>query len=192
MTEQNKCEAAGKRIPASNMLLFGAAGRNLGKTELAERMIEAYAKAGPVAAVKVVTVHNHGDICPRGGKGCGICKGLKSCFDIHEEHGTGNKDTMRFAKAGARPVYLVRAYPEGLAEAMKAVLDQIVRTEPEAMVICESNSVANVVKPRAFLMIGDEGGAWKPSAVKAVSFADEILESRESEFCRILEKYGPK
>lgn len=174
-----------KSIP--NMLLFGAAGRNLGKTELAVRMIESYAQVRPVSAIKVVTVHDHGDICPRGGKGCGICKGLKSCFDIHEEHGDGEKDTMRFGKAGAENVFLVRAFPEGLAEAMEAVCRLIPKGH---VVVCESNSVAEVVKPGAFFMITDEKNDWKPSALAVRAYVDELVESGEKSFAQILKLYG--
>ena len=179
-------ETLRREIP--RMLLFGAAGRNLGKTELAVRMIEVYAKERPVSAVKVVTVHDHGDICPRGGKGCGICKGLKSCFDIHEEHGEGEKDTMRFARAGAQRVYLVRAFPEGLAEAMEAVCRQIPAGD---VIVCESNSVAGVVKPGIFFLIADDTGAWKPSALAVRDYADELVHSDEKSFVQILKMYGP-
>lgn len=159
-------------INADNLILLGATARNTGKTELAVRLIRRFSQNGPVAAVKVITVRNHGDICPRGGAGCGICKGLKSCFDITEEKGNGDKDTMLFRKAGAGIVYLVRAYPEGLKAAMEAVLAKI---GPDVLVICESNSVRKVVKPKQFLMIADEGQGIKPSAGEVIGLADQIL-----------------
>ena len=164
-------------LQAPEMILLGAAGRNLGKTQLALKLIERYKKTGSVIAVKVITVRNHGDICPRGGKGCGICKGLKSCYDVREERGTGQKDTMLFRKAGAEAVYLVRAYPEGLREAMEDVLSRV----PEgALVICESNSVRQVVKPGVFLIILGQNGECKPSAREVFSLADFVVEPEES------------
>lgn len=185
--ETRQCQPQEERLPASNMLLFGAAGRNLGKTELAVRMIRSYAAERAVTGIKVVTVHDHGDICPRGGKGCGICKSLKTCFDIREEKGTGNKDTMRFRDAGAATVYLVRSFPEGLKAAMTEVLSRI---PEEHVIICESNSAALAVKPAAFFMISDENGEWKPSARQVEELADEIVNSDEASFEAVLMHYG--
>lgn len=160
-------------ITADHMILLGATARNTGKTALAVALIETYSKKYPVVAVKVITVHNHGDICPRGGKGCGICSGLTKAFDIREETGSGNKDTMLFRRAGARAVYLVRSYPEGLEEAMKTVLADIGSGE---VIVCESNSVRQVVKPGEFIMIRDAGQTPKPSAAAVLDQADVIVE----------------
>lgn len=159
-------------IYAENMILLGATARNTGKTTLAVELIRHFSRQRDVAAIKVVTVHNHGDICPRGGKGCGICKSLNTSFDIREETGTGGKDTMLFKKAGARVVYLVRAYPEGLAEAMETVLSYI---KADEIVICESNSVRTVLKPGEFIMMTDGDGEVKESAAGVLGYADRVL-----------------
>ena len=159
-------------ICADNMILVGATARNIGKTALAVKLIEHYSKKQDVVAIKVVTVHNHGDRCPRGGKGCGICSSLKTCFDIREEKGEGTKDTMLFRTAGARAVYLVRTHPEGLEKAMEAVLAY---TKQDDFIICESNSVRLVVKPGEFIMIRDEEQEIKPSAAEVIKKADRIF-----------------
>jgi len=160
-------------INADNMILLGATARNTGKTALAVALIEEYSKTSPVVAVKVITVHSHDDVCPRGGKGCGICSGLQESYEIREETGDGNKDTMLFRKAGARNVYLVRTYPEGLEAAMTAVL---ARTGREDLIICESNSVRRVVKPKEFIMIREPDRPVKPSAGAVLADADLIIE----------------
>lgn len=159
-------------IQADNMILLGAAARNTGKTVLAVKLIEKYSRQGDVVAIKVITIHHHGDVCPRGGKGCGICSGLKTCFDIRKESGDGIKDTMLFKKAGARVVYLVRAYRENLEEAMKAVLALTKETD---QIICESNSVRTVVKPGEFIMLSDGAREMKASARNVMGWADRIL-----------------
>lgn len=159
-------------IHAENMILLGATARNTGKTTLAVELIGQYSRERDVVAIKVVTVHNHGDICPRGGKGCGICQSLKKSFDIREETETGGKDTMLFKKAGARAVYLVRAYPEGLEEAMKTVLSY---TKADDIIICESNSVRTVLKPGEFIMMSDGDGQVKESAARVLEYADRVL-----------------
>lgn len=166
-------------INADNMILLGATARNTGKTTLAVKLIEKYSKERTVVAVKVVTVQNHGDICPRGGKGCGICSGLKECFDIREEHGEGTKDTMLFKQAGAKTVYLVRAYPEGLETAMEEVL---ALTDANDLIICESNSVRLVVKPADFIMMTDDSNEIKPSAAKVMNQADRLLKDYQDYF----------
>jgi len=159
-------------IQADNMILLGAAARNTGKTVLAVRLIEQYSRQQSVVAIKVITIHNHGDVCPRGGKGCGICSGLKTCFDITKERADGVKDTMLFKKAGARAVYLVRAYPESLGDAMKAVL---ALTEETDQIICESNSVRTVVNPGEFVMLRGDTKEMKASARAVIGRADRIL-----------------
>ncbi|MGC4019672.1 MAG: hypothetical protein QM793_10925 [Muricomes sp.] len=97
-------------LPAGHMILIGATGRNSGKTTLALQIIDAFKDKMPIIAFKLISIRNHGDICPRGGEGCGICKGLKGCYDIREEKGTGEKDTMLLKKGGAEKVYLIRGF----------------------------------------------------------------------------------
>lgn len=159
-------------IQADNMILLGAAARNTGKTTLAVRLIEQYSRKQNVVAIKVITIHNHEDVCPRGGKGCGICSGLKTCFDIREERADGIKDTMLFKKAGASTVYLVRAYLESLEAAMKEVLSL---TDKADQIICESNSVRTVVRPGEFVMLRDDTKKIKESAQAVIGMADRIL-----------------
>lgn len=170
-------------LQAERMILLGAAGRNLGKTQLAVRLIGRYARTHEVVGVKVITVEHHGDACPRGGRGCGICHGLKGAYDIREEQAKGDKDTQKFLEAGARKSYLVRALPEGLSDAMRDLLNQI----PEhAVIICESNRVRTVLKPGAFLMLQSHDGSRKPSAERVWDLADKIVETGEEEFQNIV------
>lgn len=183
--EGQKKEQVKEPMNAPNMLLFGAVGRNQGKTRLAVRMVEKYSKTRLVVGIKVITVRNHGDICPRGGKGCGICKGLKDCYDVREEQGDGDKDTMLMKKAGAKTVYLVRAYPEGLSEALADVLGRI---PEDSVVVCESNSVRSVVKPGVFFMMDGGGGERKPSAEQVYELADEIVSPDETAWDEIINR----
>lgn len=166
-------------LQKNNMILLGATARNIGKTALAVKLIKHYSKEREVVAIKVVTIHNHDDVCPRGGKGCGICSSLKSCFDIREETGKGKKDTMLFKEAGARDVYLVRAFPEGLEKAMETVLTY---TKKQDVIICESNSVRTVLEPGEFIMLTDGSMEMKESASAVIGKADKILSSVQDYF----------
>ena len=167
-------------LQARHMVLIGATGRNSGKTTLALQMIHAFKDKIPVVAFKLITIKNHGDICPRGGHGCGICKGLKGCFDITPENGTGTKDTMVLKKAGAEQVYLIRAFKENLREALEEALKLV----PEnALVLCESNSVRLVAEPALFVMIqSSTSSSIKPTAAEVMEYADVILPQNEASF----------
>jgi hypothetical protein len=170
-------------LQAKQMILIGATGRNSGKTTLALRIIEKYKDKMPIIAFKLITVHNYGDICPRGGKGCGICKGLKECFDITEETeeaGNGTKDTMLLKKAGARHVYLIRAFKENIREALEETLKLVPK---DALVLCESNSARLVAEPACFIMIeSSTSSRVKPTAQAVIEYADVVLRQDEESF----------
>lgn len=168
----------------NRMILLGAAGRNTGKTELAVRLIRRYAKTGEVVGVKVVTVKQHGDTCPRGGHGCGICVDLQGSYDIKEELEEGEKDTQRFLTAGAKMSFLVRTTPDALFDALT---DLIGRIPENAIIICESNSVRTVLKPGYFLMLQSGDRTRKPSAELVWNQADRIVEAADHEFQDILQ-----
>ncbi len=167
-------------LQARHMILIGATGRNSGKTTLALQIIHAFKDVLPVVAFKLITIRDHGDICPRGGKGCGICQGLKGSFDITPETGTGTKDTMLLKKAGANQVYLIRAYKENLREALEEALKLVPKN---ALVLCESNSVRLVAEPALFVMIqSSTSSSIKPTAEAVMDYADVILPQDEVRF----------
>jgi molybdopterin-guanine dinucleotide biosynthesis protein len=167
-------------LQAKQMILIGSTGRNSGKTTLALQIIDAYKDKMPIIAFKLITVRDHGDICPRGGQGCGICKGLKGCYDITEELQNGTKDTMLLKKAGAKHVYLIRTFKENIKEA----LEEAFKLVPEdALVICESNSARLVVEPACFVMIeSSTASSVKPTAQAVIEYADVILKQEEESF----------
>ncbi|MDR7811650.1 hypothetical protein [Lacrimispora sp.] len=163
-------------LQARQMVLIGATGRNSGKTTLALQIIHAFKDILPVVAFKLITIRNQGDICPRGGQGCGICQGLKGSFDITLETGTGTKDTMLLKKAGANQVYLIRAYKENLREALEEALKLVPN---DSLILCESNSVRLVAEPALFVMIQSTSSSIKPTAEAVMEYADVILPQDE-------------
>lgn len=158
-------------IQRANILLLGATGRNVGKTEFACRLIRRFAADQPVAAK--ITVVREQDHCPRGGDGCGVCGSLGEHFSLTEEHrATGDKDTMRMKASGARTVFWLRAKQAHLAEAMTQLL---ARLPDGAPVICESNSARGVLEPGMFLVIAEKGAtAIKPSCQDVIHHADAM------------------
>ncbi len=171
MSTENKTH-----LQARQMVLIGATGRNSGKTTLALQIIHAFKDTLPVVAFKLITIRNQGDICPRGGQGCGICQGLKGSFDITLETGTGTKDTMLLKKAGANQVYLIRAYKENLREALEEALKLVPK---DSLILCESNSVRLVAEPALFVMIQSTSSSIKPTAEAVMEYADVILPQDE-------------
>lgn len=172
-------------LQAKQMILIGATGRNSGKTTLSLQIINKYKDKMPILAFKLITVRDHGDICPRGGKGCGICKGLKGCFDITEEIQDGTKDTMLLKKAGAKHVYLIRAFKENLREALEEALKLV---PEDALVICESNSARLVIEPACFIMIeSSTSSSVKPTAQAVIEYADVVLKQDEEAFADFIQ-----
>ena len=158
----------------NGMLLIGSAGRNVGKTELACTLIRKFSKSSPIVGIKVTTIRAKDGKCPRGGRGCGVCSSLDGDFCITEETDkNSNKDTARLLKAGASRVFWLRVMKTHLKEGLTTLLDVV---GPDAVLICESNSLRRVVEPAVFLMItARDSGAWKSTARDVRERVDKIL-----------------
>ena len=156
------------------MLMVGAAGRNVGKTEFACSLIGEFKKSGPIIGIKVTTIAEERGKCPRGGEGCGVCSSLLSEHSTAEEiDPPPGKDTARLLKAGAHKVYWLRVKKDHLKEGFKALLQQ---TGTDAVAVCESNSLRLVVEPDLFVMVRDErADGYKPSALDVRKYADKTV-----------------
>ncbi len=163
------------------MLLIGSAGANVGKTELACAIIRKLGKSNPLIGIKVTTVQAKDGQCPRGGAGCGVCSSLDGNFVITEEtNRTSDKDTSGLLRAGASRVLWLRVIKTHLQEGLKALLGII---GPDAVSVCESNSLRQVVEPGLFLMVRTRGQkTWKGSARRVKEHADRIITSDDSGF----------
>ena len=162
------------------MILVGSTARNLGKTALAARLVEALSPREKVVGVKVTTIRDKGAKCPRGGDGCGTCSSLTGAYDIREETDPGGaKDTSQLLRAGAARVFWLRARREALAEGLDALMTRIDR---DAVIIAESNSLRQVAAPSLFLMLRDPGhGRVKPSAREVMPFVDITVPSADGD-----------
>lgn len=162
-------------IEVANMLILGAAGRNVGKTEFACALIRCHSKTNNVIAVKITTVRERDGKCPRGGQGCGVCSSLMENFCLTEERVTGSgKDTSRMKEAGAQRVLWMRVLYDHIEEGVKALLKEI---PVDACVICESNSARLAIEPGAFLVIREAGSsATKDSCAAVLEYADRQLQ----------------
>ena len=161
-------------IKLDGMLMIGSAGANVGKTELACALIKKFGKTTDITGIKVTTIRAKDGECPRGGQGCGVCSSLDGDFDIMEETDSNSqKDTARMLVAGAKRVFWLRVMNKRLAEGLTCLLDIIGR---EAVSICESNSLRQVVDPGLFLMVKRrDSKTWKSSARNVKKYADKII-----------------
>jgi hypothetical protein len=147
------------------LILIGSSGRNAGKTTLATELIRLWRDVVPITALKVTTVHEGG--CPHGDAGCGACA-LSGGFALERETGRDPaKDTARLLAAGAERVFWLRATPACLAEGYARFLQE---TPPQSLIICESNSLREVLTPALFIMV-TSAAPVKASAARVASLA---------------------
>ena len=174
-------------IRLENMLMIGSSGSNVGKTELACALLRRFRGPRRIVGVKVTAVASKDRSCPRGGQGCGVCSSMEGAYRITEEADRGSgKDTDRLLAAGADKVYWLRVMRTHLQEGLTALLETIGH---DAAVICESNSLRQVVEPALFLMVESTAGKpWKRSAEQVRQHADCVVRSDGSRFDFDLER----
>ncbi|HIJ64723.1 MAG TPA: molybdenum cofactor guanylyltransferase [Candidatus Hydrogenedentes bacterium] len=188
-------------IRARRMLMIGSAGRDSGKTQFACSVIRKSCADHNVIGVKVTTIQERGGRCPRGGESCGVCAALDGNFCLTEEAKQGQsrlgrtsgrpslgtvpvlggtvpvltvsaKDTDRLLDAGAAKVYWLRVLKDRLEEGARALLDAL---DPNALIVCESNSLRTVVEPDLFLMFRHaDARTFKASARAVREHADRV------------------
>ncbi len=165
-------------INVPNILLIGAAGRNVGKTTLACEIIKRIAKTQSVIGVKVTTVTESGlqTGCPRGNDTCGACRSFTDNYCISEETEFGNgKDTMRMLSAGASGVYWLRVKKQSLEIGLQALLEKIPQN---TATICESNSLRHVFHPGVFVIVKNkDNNIIKKSCKEVLNLADILISS---------------
>jgi molybdopterin-guanine dinucleotide biosynthesis protein len=164
-------------IQQPNMLLIGAAKSNSGKTTFATQLIERLKEKHLIIGIKITTIHEKDGKCHKGELSCGACCSFKGHFLIHEEEGDEeNKDTTRLLQSGAQRVFWIRAHRAYMSEAIAALLEKLKSEAGDAMLICESNSLRNVLEPGLFLMVKRrESSEFKPSAEVVKGLADRIV-----------------
>jgi len=157
------------------MVLIGSTGRNSGKTVLAAALIRKWKNDCPIVGLKITTVQEKDGKCPRGGAGCGVCSSMDGSYEIYEEvNQNANKDTSRLLSAGAEKVYWLKTLKSHIYEGIKKLLEIIPEND---LIICESNSLRNVVRPRSFIMLNNQVNApIKKSAGEVMHKADIIID----------------
>ena len=168
-------------VKLNGMLMIGSAWPNVGKTELACAVIKKFSRNRDIVGIKVTTIKAKDGQCPRGGQGCGVCASLEGDFSVTQETDSDSeKDTSRLLAAGAADVFWLRVLQTQIQEGITALLDVI---GPDAVMVCESNSLRRAVEPGLFLMVKTGSSkTWKSSAKQVRKFADRIVVSDGSGF----------
>lgn len=168
-------------IKIPSMIMIGAGDRNAGKTEFACSLIRKFCSRHNIVGIKVTAIEQANGGCPRGEPDCGVCATLKGSFCIIEETDSqSDKDTCRMLASGAGRVFWLRALKAHLEEGISALQDVI---GDDAILICESNSLRQVVEPGLFVMVKSrETRNCKPSAKDVARYADRIILFDDSDF----------
>ena len=168
-------------IRLENMLMIGSSGSNVGKTELACALLRQVGGTHRIVGAKVTAVASREQSCPRGGQGCGVCSSMDGeCRIAEETDRCSRKDTGKLLTAGADKVYWLRVLRTHLQQGLSALLEVVGR---DSTVICESNSLRQVVEPGLFLIVDrTDRPAWKRSAQQVRQHADRIVLSDGKSF----------
>jgi hypothetical protein len=120
-------------------------------------------------------VHETNGKCPRGGNGCGVCFNILGEYEILEEKDKrGNKDTSLLLAAGAEKVYWIKTQNKHIFMAIRQFMEEV---PDDAIILCESNSLRQVIKPGSFIMLNNTTNASvKETAAKVMKEADAIID----------------
>lgn len=150
-----------------NLLIVGGTGRNVGKTEFVCRLIATISRTSEVYALKVSALFPDEEIFHGHHSGEGPTGRLSE--ELRRE---GEKDTIRMLRAGATRVFYLRSDGDGIERGFQEFLDLVPKG---AAVICESNSLGDVVQPALLIVVRAAAGAVKPRAVPQLARADLIV-----------------
>ncbi len=151
------------------LLVVGGSARNVGKTELACRIIKKISTDNDVYALKVSAIFPdegiyHGDHSTEPGD--------QRLFE--ETRYDTTKDTSRMLRAGAKKVFYLRCEDTCILEAFSGFRRQL---PANAVIVCESNSLAEHVQPGLLIMVKKDGERIKQRAKARMKLADLIIVS---------------
>jgi hypothetical protein len=94
---------------------------------------------------------------------------------LEETQRTSDKDTALLLAAGSQRVHWLRS----LYTSLDVALEEFLKTVPKrSIIICESNSLRNLVEPGCFLMLKNtRSDKIKPTAAEIIHFADAVVEN---------------
>jgi hypothetical protein len=155
-----------------NLIIIGGTGRNIGKTTLMEKIIKRFAREVPVTALKIANI-KPGEEAFHGHDVSGFSEKI---LLQKESNPDGNKDSMRFLKAGASVSWYIQAEDAFLPETFPEV-EKILKNARFG--ICESNSLRLFVRPALFIMVKGKSASprRKKEASRLLEMADVTVEA---------------
>jgi molybdopterin-guanine dinucleotide biosynthesis protein A len=168
--------ASMKRMP--NMLMAGAAGRNLGKTEFLCRAIRAQSANHPVVGIKVTAFDDEDGQVLQDRMKSKTYRSITGNFVVtHEVPGDDNKDTHRMYGAGADRVYWLRAKRSFLSDGLSSLFQALEADGIDLNTTClvvESGGARNFIEPGLFFIIQEHNDKLKPSCSEVAHLADRL------------------
>jgi len=159
-------------IQKKNLILIGGAGRNVGKTLFACRLIEREARLHGVIGLKITVIDP--DDAPHSGRvEIESYRIIDGPFRIIEESVPSDEtDTGRMLEAGARRVFWLKVKRDRLTEGIEALLELI---PGAACVVAEGTSARTALEPGVFIVIQTKKeSAMKASCAAVLPLADRI------------------
>lgn len=151
------------------LLVVGGTGRDVGKTEFICRLISKTSENVPVYALKVSAIYPDEELFH------GTHSSDEKKQHLFEEvNKTTAKDTSRMLRAGARKVFYLRSDNEGILSGYTQFLERI---PEDSVVICESNSLAQVIPSALSIVVKSTNAPVKPRAIPLLESADLIVVS---------------
>ncbi len=155
-----------------NIILIAGSGRNVGKTTLGCKIIQA-AKKQEIVTVKI-TPHFHdatsGLIEIDKGNGWTVSE---------ETNASTKKDSSLFLKNGAEKSYFVQAKEDKLGDAFNAIKKLLPK---DKLVIIESAALHKIIKPALFIYILPDGKVINKEIEPTLQNADLIVVSTGKQF----------
>jgi hypothetical protein len=149
------------------VIVVGGHTRSIGKTQLVCDLIAAFPNENWIAGK--ITQYGHG-VCAQNGSNCDCAPDEHVCA-ISWEKRANETDSGRFLAAGARRSFWLRTKQGFLAEGMPLLRETLHELEAEkdrsepGLVILESNTLLQFLKPSLYLMVVDPSKAdFKESA----------------------------
>lgn len=151
------------------LLVVGGTGRDVGKTEFICQLIQKISVTHQVYALKVSAIFPDEDLFH------GNHDESESSLHLYEElNPSTTKDTSRMLRAGAQRVFYLRSNDEGI---LNGYMDFVNQIPSKSIVICESNSLGQFVKPALAIVVKAVNGAVKSRAIALWESADLIVVS---------------
>jgi hypothetical protein len=133
-------------IDVPEMVMIGGNSRNTGKTTLACNIISKLSETHEVVGLKVTSIRPgeedlHGTHCEE----------VASSYTILEElNSESPKDTSKMLRAGATHVYYIRVTEVFMEKAILHFLSCYINNQ---LIVCESRSLREILKPGLFVMM---------------------------------------